>query len=241
MAITLCFCLGDLSEIIHTPTGYPFIQVFYNVTQNYVATNIMAIVVITTLTACCVSEVATSSRQLWSFARDNGIPFSSWVAHVGLSSIDLESQLNSNQVSPTKQIPLRAIIVSMIITWLISLINIGSTAALNAIVSLGVVSLLTSYYITIACLVSRRLKGKPLPPRRWSLGKFGLPINIMSLLFLTPIYFFAFWPLSTSVEPSSMNWAVLMYGGVVTWSLVYYFIWGKHTYLGPVTRVKRDS
>ncbi len=119
------------------------------------------------------------------------------------------------------------------------MINIGSTAALNAIASLGVVALLNSYFITICCLVWRRLRGEPLPPRRWSLGRYGLTINIFSLLFLTPIYFFALWPLSIPVAPSSMNWAVLMYGSIVIWSMVYYFIWGKHTYVGPVTITKR--
>ena len=137
-------------------------------------------------------------------------------------------------------VPLRAVLVSLCITCIVSLINIGSTSALNAIVSLGVVALLSSYWITIACLVWRRLKGEPLPPRRWSLGRYGLAINIMSLVFLMPIYFFAFWPAVTPVEASSMNWAVLMYSAVVIFSLVYYFIWGKHSYVGPVMVVKRD-
>ena len=145
-----------------------------------------------------------------------------------------------HQVSPTLHIPIRADLVSMAITCLISLINIGSDAALNAIVSLGVVALMNSYYITIACLVWRRLRGAPLPPRRWSLGKYGLAVNTASLLFLTPIFFFAFWPLSTPVQPISMNWAVVMYGGIVMWSLVYYAIWAKHSYVGPVVIVKRD-
>ncbi|KAL8991783.1 MAG: hypothetical protein Q9169_007652 [Polycauliona sp. 2 TL-2023] len=224
MAITMCSCLGDLSEIIDTPTGFPFIQVFYNSTNSYAAANVMTAIMIVTLTACCISEVSTSSRQLWSFARDKGIPFSNWFAYV----------------SPTLHIPLRATIVTMSITCLVSLINVGSTAALNAIVSLGIVSLLSSYFITIACLVWRRLRGEPLPPRRWSLGKYGLAMNIASLIFLTPIYFFAFWPLTTPVEPSTMNWSVVMYGGVAIWSLVYYWIWGRHSYIGPVMVVKRD-
>lgn len=76
MAITMCFCLGDLSQVVDSPTGYPFIQVFYNATKSYAATNIMVTIMVITLTACCVSEVATASRQLWSFARDKGVPFS---------------------------------------------------------------------------------------------------------------------------------------------------------------------
>jgi choline transport protein len=137
-------------------------------------------------------------------------------------------------------IPLRAVIVSMIVTFTVSLINIGSATALNAIISLVVVSLLSSYYITISCLVWRRLKGEPLPERRWSLGKYGLAINITSLFFLTPIWFFAFWPAATPVKPDTMNWAVVMYGGMIIWSLVYYAIWARHSYVGPVTIVKRD-
>ncbi len=93
MAITMCFCLGKLSDIVNTPTGYPFIQVFYNATKSYVATNIMVTIMIITLTACCASEVATASRQLWSFARDKGVPFSHWLAVVGLSLVDFGSQL----------------------------------------------------------------------------------------------------------------------------------------------------
>ncbi len=88
MAVTMCFCLGDLSEIVNTATGYPFIQVFYNATQSYAATNIMVTVVIINLSACAMSEVATSSRQLWSFARDKGIPGADWVAYVSPSWID---------------------------------------------------------------------------------------------------------------------------------------------------------
>ncbi|KAL9000493.1 MAG: hypothetical protein Q9169_000786 [Polycauliona sp. 2 TL-2023] len=224
MAITMCYCLGNLEEIVETPTGYPFIQVFYNATQSLAATNVMVTIIIITVTACCVSEVATCSRQLWSFARDKGVPFSDWLAYV----------------SPTMHIPLRAILVSLCVSCLVSLINIGSNAALNAIVSLVTIALLSSYYITIACLIWRRLYGDPLPACRWSLGRSGLAVNIASLIFMTPVLFFAFWPAVTPVEPASMNWSVVMFFGVVIWSLIYYYIWARHSYVGPVRVVKRD-
>ncbi len=136
-------------------------------------------------------------------------------------------------------IPLHAVIISMSTTLIVSLINIGSATALNAIISLVVVSLLSSYFITISCLVWRRLGGEPLPERRWSLGKYGLAINITSLIFLTPIFFFAFWPAVTPVHRDTMNWAVVMYGFMVFISLVYYYKWARHIYVGPVTIVKR--
>ncbi|KAI4255820.1 MAG: hypothetical protein LQ352_002375 [Teloschistes flavicans] len=242
MAVTMCFCLGDLSKIIHTPTGYPFIQLFFNATRSKAASDAMVTIMLIALTSGCLSETATTSRQLWSFARDKGLPLSYVFARVSRpADVSKRFLLKINQVSPTFKIPFNAIIASMTITCLVSLINIGSTVALNAIVSLGVVALLSSYSITIACLVWRRLWGEPLPPRRWSLGKYGLTINVISLLFLAPICFFAFWPLSIPVEPSTMNWAVVMFGGVMVWALVYYAVWARHSYTGPVAVVNREQ
>ena len=94
---------------------------------------IMTMIIAVMLTSACISEVATASRQLWSFARDQGLPFSHWLSHVPRGW----------------NIPLRAVLVSVLISSLISLINIGSSVALNAINSLGVVSLLFSYTVTI--------------------------------------------------------------------------------------------
>ena len=82
MLITLCFCLGDVTSVLASATGYPFIQVFYNTTGSLAATDVMVAILIITLTASCIAEIATASRQLWSFARDRGLPFSKTLSHV---------------------------------------------------------------------------------------------------------------------------------------------------------------
>lgn len=82
MLITLCFTLGEVDKVLNTPTNFPFIQIFYNTTGSIAATNAMTAVLVITLTASTITEVATASRQLWSFARDEGLPFSSFFAYV---------------------------------------------------------------------------------------------------------------------------------------------------------------
>ena len=72
VGITFIFCLGDLDSALNTTTGQPVIQVFYNVTQSVAVTSIMVTVIILILLSACVGQVATSSRQIWSFARDKG-------------------------------------------------------------------------------------------------------------------------------------------------------------------------
>lgn len=82
MLVTVCFTLGDINDILATKTGYPFIQVFYNATNSLPGTNTMTAVIILTLTASSITEIATASRQLWSFARDRGLPFSEFFGKV---------------------------------------------------------------------------------------------------------------------------------------------------------------
>ena len=82
MVITICFTLGDIQSLLTTPTKYPFIQLFFNTTKSYAATNAMTSMIIIVFTSAVISEIATSSRQLWSFARDGGFPFSPFIAKV---------------------------------------------------------------------------------------------------------------------------------------------------------------
>ena len=126
-------------------------------------------------------------------------------------------------------------------TCLITLLNIGSTTVLNAGVSLGVVSRLTAFWIAIACLIYLRLIGEALRARRWSLGRAGLILNLAALAFLTPICLCGFWPSVVPVTAKMMNWAAVMYVGLMGWAFIYYLIWGRRTYTEPMVLVSRSE
>jgi choline transport protein len=126
-----------------------------------------------------------------------------------------------------------------VITALLSLINIGSTVAFNAIGSLAVSALLGTYIISFTCLILRRFRG-PLPPRRWSLGAAGIFINIGAVMFLLVVWVFVFFPVQTPVTPQTMNWNVVMFCGTMIFAVVYYFAWGRKYYTSPVDLVKRN-
>jgi amino acid transporter len=82
MLVTFCMMVGNVEEILGTPTGQPFIQVFYNCTGSKAGASVMTAIMITMSTFGCVTNIATSSRQVWAFARDQGLPFSPWLAYV---------------------------------------------------------------------------------------------------------------------------------------------------------------
>lgn len=130
--------------------------------------------------------------------------------------------------------------VSLVVTILLSLINIGSTTALLAIVTLTIGAMMSSYIITIGCVLLKRIRGEPLPPHKWTLGQYGMAINIGALCFLCPVFVFAFFPLTSRVDAETMNWCAVMYGGILIIAVVYYVFRGRHHYIPPVALVRRE-
>ncbi|KAH7362789.1 amino acid/polyamine transporter I [Plectosphaerella cucumerina] len=223
MIITYCFCIGDLGAVIESPTGYPFMQVFLNSTGSASSATAMAVFVVAMAMFSNLTMVATASRQLFAFARDNAVPLSSWFARVPAGW----------------DVPLNAILTTFLVSSLLSLINIGSAVALNSITSLATTSLLSSYICSISCMIWRRWTNSPLLPSKFDLGRrWGLPINIGSVVFLVAIFILAFMPAVPSPTLDMMNWNILMYGAVALLSLGYYMYRGSRQYEGPVAYVR---
>lgn len=225
MTITFCFCVStmDLEEVLSTPTGYPFIQVFYNVTGSKAGASALTVFPLLFGLAGNLTLVATSSRQLYAFARDEALPLGRWLS----------------RVSERRGVPVNAIFATFLVTSLLSLINLGSAVALNSLTSLSTCALLSAYITCIGCMAWRRWTGAPLLPSRFSLGRWGLAINLTALVFLVVFLVLAFFPMSIEPDLADMNWNILVYGAVVIFSLVYYFLYGRKRYVGPVEYVRK--
>ncbi|KAI5362562.1 Putative amino acid/polyamine transporter I [Septoria linicola] len=222
-AITTAYCIGDLAEVMKTPTGFPFIQMFYNSTQSLAATNAMTAIIVFMDAFSAVTIMASASRQMYAFARDQGTPYSAWLS----------------RVSPKLDVPVNAVVASTIISCLLSLINVGSTVAFNSLVSLTNGVLMVSYSVCIGCFVWRRLSNKPMLPSRFDLGKFGLVVNVLALAFLVMIFVMAFFPPTPAPTLQTMNWSSLVFSMVAIWGGIFYFVWARYRYVGPVEYVRK--
>lgn len=80
------FCIGDIDEALSSPTGYPFIYVLQNATNSVGGTTGFVSIVLILLVMITISALASSSRQMFAFARDVGLPFSKWLGTVGIPS-----------------------------------------------------------------------------------------------------------------------------------------------------------
>jgi choline transport protein len=145
------------------------------------------------------------------------------------------------QVSSKYDIPANAVYLTVVVVVLMSLIQIGSAVAFNQILAFGVGSMLTTYMISIGCIALQRIRGIPLLPSRFNLGRLGLVVNLSSLAFLLLIYIFAFFPPVPNPSYAEMNWGILGYGVVILFSLAYYLVRARFEYVGPVEYVRKDT
>ncbi|KAL3444828.1 amino acid transporter [Aspergillus insuetus] len=213
----LLFCLGDTESVLNTTTGFPIIQIFYNTTGSHAATAALMSPFICVAVASTFGLLASTSRTTWAFARDNGLPFSG-----ALSKIHTPSTL-----------PLNSITASTAFMALLGLINIGSTTAFNAIVSLSVVSLYISYLIPIILHLVRRVTGPQLHYGPFTLGRrLGPVLNILGVVYSTVIVVFLFFPPYQPVTPENMNYACVVFGAVLGCSGVVWVVRGRTVYEG---------
>ncbi|KAK7546379.1 amino acid permease 2 [Phyllosticta citricarpa] len=216
--ISYMFMITDIDAALNDSTGYPHIWVFKQAVHSggVIGLNVIPTVLIF---AGTVSYNLSTSRQTWSFARDRGLPFSNWLA----------------RVDPKLEVPTNSVTATCLFTVLLSLINIGSDTAFNAIISLNLCSLMITYVVSIGCVLWRRLRHpETLPLARWSLGRWGVPVNVMGTLYALHAFFWCFWPDSTPTDVESFNWASVMFVGVGVLSTIDYWTRGRKEYSGPV-------
>lgn len=225
MLITFLYTMGDVAQALQSATGFPVIEVFRNVTgSNGGATVLMLIIVILAI-AAHLTAMACASRQLFAFARDKGVPAHRWISH-------LPSRFD---------VPVNAVIVTSVIACLMYCINLVSTIAFNIVVSVGLVSLNSSYLTSIACVAWRRIRRQPLPESEFSLGKLGLPVNMISLAFLSIVFVMLFFPPAPNPPAAAMNWTCAIYGAVLLFACCHYLVSGRKNYVGPVEYVRKST
>lgn len=216
--LVLLFCIGDYQQALETPTGYPIIQIFYQATGSARAATAMQCAITSVGFISSLGVVASVSRLTWAFARDGGLPFSKFFAHI----------------DGRYHVPFRAIGLVCVVISLLCLINIGSSTALGAIISIGTAAIVISYTIPIILLIRKRLVNEPIPFGPWTLGRFGLAVNLYGAFFGVFISIFSLFPTTIPVTVQNMNYAGPVLLGLTIIAGLDWFIRGKNVFKGPL-------
>ncbi|ATY61291.1 amino acid permease 2 [Cordyceps militaris] len=222
VVVTLGYHMPSVQDALDDVSTYPVVHVLMK-SMSLPWVTVLLVIICLLLTLGNVSYLAAVSRDLFAFARDDGLPFSKW-----LSKVDYE-----------RKIPTNAYIFSGTLSSLLSLVYIGSPVAFYAITSLGAVAVLQCYCLSIGCILWRRVcQPDTIPAARFSLGRWGIPVNCAAVLFSAWSFFWSFWPQTNHPSASGFNWASPIFSCVLIGALIYYYIIGRKRYLGPVALVE---
>ncbi|KAF4945677.1 hypothetical protein FSARC_14392 [Fusarium sarcochroum] len=219
MLITMLFCIGPLDTVIES--DWPFITLFDRTGSQ--SLNLFFNVILWLLVYLGnITTLATCARETWAFARDQGLPGSRWIGHM----------------DKKWHMPFNAVYLMSVGAALLSLIQIGSDVAFTVLVSLSTLGIMSTYLLSIGCVLLKRIKGEKLPFARWSLGRFGLAINAFSVLYSLFIVILCCFPLNLPVDTASANWAPLIWVGVIILAAFAYVAHGRKAYTPPVNFVE---
>ncbi|KAI1311116.1 putative GABA permease [Xylaria venustula] len=235
MMVATLYSLGNIDVALAENPQYPFMSVFRHAVGSTAGATVMSSLVVIMSFSATTGCLASTSRIYWAFARDRGVP--GWEV--------------LKKISPRTSIPQNAVLVTVVISIILSLVNIGNSVAFNGVISISIAGLFGSYLIAASLLLYRRVTGA-IRPRHdddtltntiggnltwgpWRVrGALGIANNAFSCAYLTYIFIFSFFPPVRDVTPQTFNWAVLGFGAVVAFSMVYYVAWARKTYTGPV-------
>ncbi|KAJ5130059.1 uncharacterized protein N7515_006098 [Penicillium bovifimosum] len=209
----------DVSATINTQFGQPMAQIFYDTLGRKGALAFMAVLCITQF-FIGLSLIVAASRQAWAFSRDGALPFSRFFRHV------------------SKRIPFQPVrMIGGLVTVaiLLGLLCLIDPAAANALFSLFVASNYLSWGTPIFC---RLTWGELFTPGEFYTGRFSRIIAWVAVVYLLFGVVLSMFPTEgPSPTPSNMNYTIVINGFVWIGCMVYYFVFARHWYTGPLTTV----
>ncbi|KAL0952584.1 hypothetical protein HGRIS_006840 [Hohenbuehelia grisea] len=219
--VSLAFCMGsNLEALLDSPAGQPMAQIFFNSLGKKGALVLWSFVIVTQYMMGS-SMLLAASRQTFAFARDGALPFSSWLY-----------RMNSFTKTPVNTVWFDAIFSAML-----GLLVFAGDQAIDAIFELSVVASYTAYAIPV---VARFLGDNDFTPGPFSLGIFSLPVAIIAVLFMLFMGIVNLFPTRPQTSVTEMNYTVVVFGGTMVLSLVWYYLpkyGGVHWFTGPVSNV----
>ncbi|KAI1335037.1 putative GABA permease [Xylariaceae sp. FL0016] len=241
MIIATLFCIGDIDTALAENPQYPFMAIFRRAVGSTAGAAVMSSIPVVMSFSATTGCIASASRIYWAFARDRGLPGWGFL----------------KKVSPRTSIPVNAVLTTTFIAIVLSLVNIGDSTAFNGVISISIAGVFGSYIIAASLLLYRRLTGGIHEPSDddsitntmgtgltwgpWRLrGALGTANNAFSCCYLTFVFFFSFWPSSRDVTAENFNWAVVVFVSVLLFSMVYYTVWARRVYLGPIIEIRSD-
>ncbi|WP_438295962.1 APC family permease [Streptomyces sp. HUAS TT7] len=152
------------------------------------------------ITVCALSVQTAGLRLAFAMARDNNLPAGSKLA----------------RLSPRFQTPVLATCLIGFVAIAILVVNINQPQIFSVVTSIAIVMIYVAYLlVTIPMLVQRLRGGWTSATDHFSLGRLGLPVNILAVLWGTAMTVNLLWPRAEVYNVTGPQHWYLRWGGVL--------------------------
>lgn len=166
--VVLMVLTFSITDIAATATdGYPVLKVAYDNLSTFLA-NIVAVIIAGAMWLCGLASITSMSRMWFAFARDGGMP-----------GYTLIRQIHPKWRTPVNSIVITCTLAALMLLW---------SGAYYVVTAISVIFLYWAYGIPIFLNLRNkwRQKGEFTTPETapWSLKKWGMPLNIISIVWI---------------------------------------------------------
>lgn len=178
----------------------------------------LLISIVIAVTVCALAVHTAAIRLMFAMARDNALP-----AGARLAKID-----------PKRKTPVVPAVLIGVASVLILVVNIGSPQIFTAVTSVAVIMIYIAYLLVTVPMLRKRLKGEWPGPNAgtdgyFSLGRWGLPVNIIAVVWGTAMAINLGWPREDVYGAGVLSFiAPIFIGAVILIGLAWYLARGRH-------------
>lgn len=228
-----CICIvfaacvkdGDVAALLDTPTGSVGAQIIYDALGKEWAVAFMSLIAFAQYLMGASTLIATS-RQVWAFARDDGLP----VVHNFVKKVD-----------PRIQVPVNATIFAGCLSIILGLLILINTTAANALFSLYIAGNYLAWGMPML-LVLLPYGADKFVPGPFHFGKFGTnAVHFISVVWIAYVIVMSMFPDNKEVDKDTMNYTIVINGGVWLLSVLYYYVYGYKVYSGPKSNLGDEN
>ncbi|KAK6460907.1 GABA-specific high-affinity permease [Scheffersomyces coipomensis] len=220
MVTFFCIQTDDIQgHLLGSKFGFPMAQIIFDVLGKQWAMAFMALIALAQF-LMGASILTAISRQIWAFARDNGLPFSTWI----------------KKVNYKLSVPINAVYFGGFMTIFIGLLSLAGPVAANALFTLYIAG---NYVAWTTPTFLRLTVGKSkFKPGKFYLGPFFSPlIGWISSSFCAYSFIMVMFPASIGVTKDTMNYTCVITPSVWILSYIYYYFYAHKFYHGPCKTV----
>lgn len=221
----ITFAVTNVPYLLSTDNeagGYAIAEVFYLACKSRYGSGVGGIICLGIIAVaiffCGMSSVTSNSRMAYAFSRDGAMPLSS-----------LWHKVNKQEV------PINAVWLSVFISFCMALPSLGSLVAFQAMVSIATIGLYIAYAFPIFFRIT--LARKTFIPGPFNLGRYGVLIGTVAVLWVTTITVLFSLPVAYPVTKDTLNYTPVAVGGLLILTISSWIFSARHWFRGPITNI----